>query len=78
MKEVLQYELRPYPWSFATCDGWLRKTSKATLLNYLENARLSVDHVNANSSTIIDAMAIIQKIGGKVGYFETRISPDSK
>ena len=32
MKEVLQYEVGPYPWSIATCDGSLRKN----FLRYFE------------------------------------------
>ena len=36
MKEVLRYELGPFPWSIATCDGSLRKTNKAVLSTNLE------------------------------------------
>ena len=66
MKDVLRYELGPFPWSIATCDGSLRKTNKETLSNNLENMTVQAENVTENSSTIIDAMAIIQKTVGTV------------
>ena len=66
MKDVLRYELGPFPWSIATCDGSLRKTNKATLSNNLENMTVQAENVTENSSTIVDAMAIIQKTVGTV------------
>ena len=66
MKEVLRYELGPFPWSIATCDGSLRKTNKATLSNNLEKTTLQAETISANSSTIIDAMALVQRIAGTV------------
>ena len=36
LREVFQYSLGPVPWSLATPDGQMTKTTKSTLLQLLE------------------------------------------
>ena len=50
MKEVMRYELGPFPWSLATCDGMLRKTNKAVLSKKLEKLASPVEKIESNSA----------------------------
>ena len=62
MREVLCYQLGPYPLSLATIDGSRTKTVKASLMHLLEEQapECVVNKVPANSALIIDAMALLQ------------------
>ena len=61
MKEVMKFELGPFPWSLATCDGMLRKTNKASLANNLEKLSLPPDENLQKPAVMIDAMSLVQK-----------------
>ena len=50
MKEILSYPLGPIPWSLATSDGKLCKTSKAVLTNNLEKESTLSEEIPENSS----------------------------
>ena len=69
MKEVFSHPLRPIPWSLSTADGWLRKTNKASLSNYLEQLSLPAESLHDNVATIVDAMSIVQRIKGAQKIF---------
>ena len=70
MKEVLSHPLGSIPWSLATADGTLRKTTKAVLSNNLEKESTPSEEIPENSSCIIDAMSLVQKIKGKQKTFK--------
>ena len=70
MKEVLSHALGSIPWSLATADGTLRKTNKAVLSNNLEKESTPSEEIPENSSCIIDAMSLVQKIKGKQKTFK--------
>ena len=70
MKEVLSHPLGSIPWSLATADGTLRKTNKAVLSNNLEKKSTPSEEIPENSSCIIDAMSLVQKIKGKQKTFK--------
>ena len=70
MKEVLSHPLGSTPWSLATADGTLRKTNKAVLSNNLEKESTPSEEIPENSSCIIDAMSLVQKIKGKQKTFK--------
>ena len=61
MTVVLTQPFEPLPWSLASEDGSIRKTNKAILARALQNY-MQVDNFSAASATIIDEMALIQKI----------------
>ena len=63
MKESLNYELGPIPWSLATGDGGLVKTQKSKVLEILEKTIIdSLDLIPPCTATMIDAMALLQSI----------------
>ncbi|KAK3750817.1 hypothetical protein QZH41_000085, partial [Actinostola sp. cb2023] len=64
MNEVLVHPLGPLPWSLATPDGSLRKTNKATLAKELQRNVPAVDIIPLPSATIIDGMALVQRLKG--------------
>ena len=70
MKEVLSHPLGSIPWSLATADDTLRKTNKAVLSNNLEKESTPSEEIPENSSCIIDAMSLVQKIKGKQKTFK--------
>ena len=70
MKEVLSHPLGSIPWSLATADGTLRKTNKAVLSNNLEKESTPSEEIPENSSCIIDAISLVQKIKGKQKTFK--------
>jgi len=65
MQDVFCHPLGPLPWSLAIPDGTMRKTSKATFGNHLESMVELVLDVPQPRPTIIDAMALIQKLHGE-------------
>ena len=65
MKDVLTHPLGPVPWALATSEGFLRKTSKASLANELEKLSLPTEDLPSTSASIIDAMSIVQKTKGR-------------
>lgn len=64
MKEVLAHPLGPLPWSLANADGTLRKTNKAALARELEKTVSAANEIPTPSATIIDGMALVQKLNG--------------
>ena len=64
MKEVLRHPLGPLPWSLATPEGRLRKINKAVLAKELQKSVNFAEEIPQPSATIIDGMALVQKIKG--------------
>ena len=62
LRRVFQFSLGPLPWSLATPDGQLAKTTKSTLLNLLEKDVAPQEEVPANAAWVVDAMALLQSI----------------
>ena len=56
------HELGPLPWSLASFDGSLAKTNKAALPKLLDNGVDSLQHLPAQTSAVMDAMAILQML----------------
>ena len=76
MHEVLLHELGPFPYSLATLDGGLMKTSKAKLLPLLEKDVATLDSVPSSAAYIVDAMAALQATipaGGTFGCLAEQI-----
>ena len=63
MKEVLTHPLGPVPWSLANEDGSIRKTNKSVLSREVHKDA-KTDSIPEPSATIIDGMALIQKMKG--------------
>jgi hypothetical protein len=71
LKEVLSYSLGSFPLSIATPTGGLVKTAKSKLLEIVESeaGNPEVDiHSYQNNALIVDTMAILQIIKGKLYY----------
>ncbi len=71
LEEVLSYSLGSFPLSLATPTGGLVKTAKSKLLEIIENeaGNPEVDiHSFHNNALIVDAMAVLQVIKGKLYY----------
>ena len=64
MKNVLAHPLGPVPWSLATSDGSLRKTTKSSLAKELQKLISPAETIPYPSACIIDGMSIVQKIKG--------------
>lgn len=62
MKDMLCHPLGPLPWSLATPDGSLRKTNKTALVTSIKKNIPLAYTVPAHSSTIIDGMALVQRL----------------
>ena len=62
MREVLEFELGPVPWSIACASGTLVKTNKSVLCNTLEKGINPVEDIPSDSAWIFDGMAIIQAV----------------
>ena len=63
MKEVLQYELGPLPWSLATGDGSIAKTQKSKVLDVLKKIGSSCDNaIPPHTAVTLDAMAMLQSL----------------
>lgn len=70
MQEVFSHPLGPLPWSLANPDGSLKKTNKSSLASFLENKISFSDRITGESATIIDAMALVQKLYAENHTFE--------
>ena len=64
MGDVLCHPLGPLPWALANPDGTMKKTNKAILAKHLEQKVSPAEEVPRPSATLIDAMALIQKLQG--------------
>ncbi|CAC5401974.1 unnamed protein product [Mytilus coruscus] len=62
MREVLQFELGPLPWSLANVDGTPVKTNKSVLAGLLEKGVEQMQAIPEESMWIFDGMAVIQSI----------------
>ena len=69
MREVLSYELGPIPWSLATPDGGLVKTTKTSLLPLLEEGTPSAEDISPRATLILDGMAVLQACMPTVATF---------
>jgi len=65
LQRIFAYQLGPIPWSLATCDGGMVKTSKAQLMHHLES-ECTVGSVPSVNKTvyIVDGNAVIQSCVG--------------
>ena len=70
MKDVLAHPLGPLPWALANPDGTLRKTNKAALARELEKNASAANEILPPSSTMIDGMAMVQKLNASNKTFE--------
>ena len=62
IKEVLSHPLGPIPWALATLEGMKKATSKSTLANELIKLSTTLEEIPIPSATVIDGMAIVQKV----------------
>ena len=62
MREVLQFELGPLPWSLSNVDGTPVKTNKSVLAGLLEKGVEQMQAIPEESMWIFDGMAVIQSI----------------
>ena len=62
MRTVLSYPLGPLPWSLATTDGSLAKTTKSSLLYILEAYAPAMNEIPESATWIIDGMALLQNL----------------
>lgn len=62
MRAVLTYPLGPLPWSLATTDGTLAKTTKSSLLHILEAYSPVMNEIPESATWIIDGMALLQTL----------------
>ena len=71
LEEVLSYSLGSFPLSLATPTGGLVKTAKSMLLEIVEseagNSEVDI-HSFQNNALIVDAMAVLHVIKGKLYY----------
>ena len=65
LQEVLCYPLGSKPWSLANADGTLKKTDKASLSRHIEKQSIKIDIPTGKRATVVDAMAIVQKVHGE-------------
>ena len=65
MHDVFSHPLGHLPLALANADGSMKKTNKASLANYLETLIDSSDSIVSPSATLIDGMALIQKLHGE-------------
>ncbi|CAC5416826.1 unnamed protein product [Mytilus coruscus] len=62
MREVLQFELGPLPWSLVIVDGTPVKTNKSVLADLLEKGVEQMQVIPEESMWIFDDMAVFQSI----------------
>ena len=62
LKQIFCYPLGPVPQSLGTSTGELVKTSKSTLMQELEKGPTCENVTPAPVATIIDGMAMVQKM----------------
>ncbi|CAG9825679.1 unnamed protein product [Phaedon cochleariae] len=70
MLDVFSHPLGPLPRSLANPDGSIKKTSKTVLGKHLESLISPEDENISSSATIIDGMALIQKLHGENRTFD--------
>ena len=70
MLDVLSHPLGPLPWSLAGTDGVMKKTNKAVLAKHLESKVSPAEVIPGQYATVIDAMAVIQKVSGENRTFD--------
>ena len=58
------HPLGPLPWALSTADGSLRKTNKAALANELQQSVPFADVIPQPSASMVDAMALVQRLKG--------------
>lgn len=59
MRLVFSHSHGPVPWSLASPDGSMAKTTKSKLLKCLEKNTAPVDNIPLNAPHIIDGMAVL-------------------
>jgi len=64
MTNVLVRQLGPPPLSLANCYGTIKKTNKASLVRKLETNAHRAERLSRPSVSIIDGVAIMQKVKG--------------
>ena len=62
LKEVFKYPLGPFPWALSGINGELKKTSKVALLHALEKDVEPIEEYPENYVSIVDGMALVQKV----------------
>ena len=62
LKVVFCYPLGPVPWTLATSNGELMKTSKSKIMHELEKGVTTVDRVPISCVPIFDGMALVRMI----------------
>ena len=62
LKYVFEYPLGPHSWPLSTLTGGLRKTNNAALMHQLEKGVEPVVETIESAATIIDGMAMVQKV----------------
>ena len=70
MRDVFSHPLGPLPWALANADGTMKKTSKSALGQHLEGKVAPAEEVPYPRATLIDAMALIQKLHGENRTFD--------
>ena len=60
IQQILQFELRPLPWSLATTEGQLQKTVKSKLFSFLKVGVSPLEHVPGHAAWMVDAMVVLQ------------------
>ena len=65
MHAVFCPPLGPLPWSLANVDGAMKKTNKSALAKHLKGMVDLAENIAKPHATLIDAMALIQKIHGE-------------
>ena len=60
LRYIFCYPLGPVPWTFATSNGELIKTSKSKLLHELEKGVTTAGSVPIPFVSIIDGMALVR------------------
>ena len=56
LRHVLKFAIGPVPWSLATPDGQMRKTTKAALLHLLEKDFKAVESAPHKAARRLDGM----------------------
>ena len=59
---MFSFPLGPIPWSLGDEFGMLRKTNKAVIATALEKNIEYVESVPQNSATLLDGIAVVQKL----------------
>ena len=62
LKAVFSYPLGLFPWSLADGFGMMRKTNKAAIVKAFEKGATFLESPPIQSATVIDGMALVQKL----------------